>query len=165
MTPDSHAQEFISTVKLEDTERVFLKQIFYGYERYKGFLKTSNNVIFNMYSGTTNRKNDSTLFAIFTYIICFRLDELPFAEFKKMVLSQDLVKMNVLLNFIFDFELLKEKVFEGWSEYLEVSYIEEKIIPALINRKEKCMDLILKVAEGATGKRQEVMTDTMQSID
>ena len=99
MTPDSHAQEYISHLKLEDTERVFLKQIFYGYERYKGFVKTSNNVIFSLYSSSTNRKNDSTLFGIFTYIICFRLDELPFAEFKKMVLSQDLVKMNVLLTY------------------------------------------------------------------
>lgn len=74
MTPDSHAQTFLSSLKLEDTERVFLKEIFYGYERYKGFLKTSNNVIFALYSTSTNRKNDATLFAIFTYIICFRLD-------------------------------------------------------------------------------------------
>ena len=79
MTPDCHAQEFLATLKLEDTERVFLKQVFYGYERYKAFLTASNNVIFNLYSTTTNRKNDAILFAIFTYLICFRLDELPFA--------------------------------------------------------------------------------------
>ena len=51
------------------------------------------------------------------------MNELPFSEFKKMVLSQDLVKMNVLLSFIFDIELLKEKVFEKWAEYLEMPYI------------------------------------------
>lgn len=79
MTPDSHAQEYLSTLKLEDTERVFLKQVFYGYERYKAFLQSSNAVIFELYSATTNRKNDSALFAIFLYLICFRLDELPFA--------------------------------------------------------------------------------------
>jgi hypothetical protein len=96
---------------MEDTERVFLKQIFYGCDRYKGFIKTSNNVIFTLYSTSTNRKNDATLFSIFTYLICFRMDELPFSEFKKIVLSQDLVKMNVLLTFIFDIDLLREKVF------------------------------------------------------
>ena len=86
-------------------------------------MKASNNTIFSLYSTSTNRKNDSTLFAIFIYIICFRMNELPFSEFKKMVLSQDLVKMNVLLSFIFDIELLKEKVFEEWAEYLEMPYI------------------------------------------
>ena len=115
MTPDSHAQQFLDSLKLEDTERVFLKQVFYGFERYKAFLLGSNSVIFDLYSSSTNRKNDSALFAIFTYLICFRLDELPFAEFKKMVLSQDMVKMNVLLGFIFDIELLQEKVFDIWS--------------------------------------------------
>ena len=115
MTPDSHAQEFMNSIKLEDTERVFLKQVFYGYERYKNFLLGSNAVIFELYATSTNRKNDSALFAIFTYLICFRLEELPFAEFKKMVMSQDMVKMNVLFTFIFNFELLEEKVFPVWS--------------------------------------------------
>lgn len=31
MTPDSHAEEFLAKQeKMEDTERVFLKQVFYG---------------------------------------------------------------------------------------------------------------------------------------
>jgi hypothetical protein len=74
MTPDSHATEFLTALKCEDTERVFLKQVFYGTERYKGFLKASNNVIFDLNSTMTNRKNDATLFSVFTYLICFRLD-------------------------------------------------------------------------------------------
>lgn len=118
MTPDSHAQQFISQLKLEDTEKVFLKQVFYGYERYKNFLQAFNNVLFNIKKQQTNRKNDATIFAIFTYLICFRLDELPFNEFRKMVLSQDFVKMNVLLNFLFDFDMLKNQVFPAWSEHL-----------------------------------------------
>lgn len=73
MTPDSHATEFLANLKCEDTERVFLKQVFYGVERYKGFLKASNNLLFEMNS-TINRKNDTTLFSLFTYLICFRLD-------------------------------------------------------------------------------------------
>ena len=123
MTPDSHATEFLTALKCEDTERVFLKQIFYGTERYKGFLKASNNVIFDLNSTMTNRKNDATLFSLFTYLICFRLDELPFAEFKKIVLSQDMVKMHVLLGFIFNFKILEEKVLDVWSEHLERPYL------------------------------------------
>jgi hypothetical protein len=30
MTPDSHANDYLSALKCEDTERVFLKQVFYG---------------------------------------------------------------------------------------------------------------------------------------
>jgi hypothetical protein len=88
MTPDSHAELFLSKLKCEDTERVFMKQVFYGCERYSNFIKASNQLIFTQFSGSTNRKNDATLFSVFTYLICFRMDELPFAEFKKIVMSQ-----------------------------------------------------------------------------
>lgn len=135
MTPDSHATEFLTALKCEDTERVFLKQVFYGTERYKGFLKASNNVIFDLNSTMTNRKNDTTLFSVFTYLICFRLDELPFTEFKKIVLSQDMVKMHVLFGFIFDFKTLEEKVLDVWSEHLERPYLEEKLLPKLSERR------------------------------
>lgn len=52
-----------------------------------------------------------------------------------MVLSQDYVKMNVLLNFLFDFDTLRDEVFESWSEHLELDYIENKLMPALAERK------------------------------
>jgi hypothetical protein len=145
MTPDSHAEEFLSQTKCEDTERVFMKQIFYGCERYKGFLKVSNNFIFSKFSGSTNRKNDGTFFAIFTYLICFRMDELPFGEFKKIILSQDQVKMNVLFSFLFEFETLRAEVFEQWQQHLELDYLEVKLMPKLEERKEKCDELIGKV--------------------
>lgn len=118
MTPDSHAEQFLTKTKCEDTERVFMKQVFYGCERYEYFLKVSNNLIFTQFSGSTNRKNDSTFFSVFTYLVCFRMDELPFTEFKKIAMSQDMVKMNVLLTFIFDFDNLKKNVFPAWQDHL-----------------------------------------------
>jgi hypothetical protein len=138
MTPDSHAEGYLSALKCEDTERVFLKQIFYGCERYRQFIKASNASIFTHFSSSTNRKNDATLFAVFTYLICFRMDELPFNEFKKIVLSQEASKMNVLFTFLFSLEELRERVFEQWSESLELDYLESKLLPKLAERKEKC---------------------------
>lgn len=123
MTPDSHAEQFLGQLKCEDTERVFLKQVFYGCERYRGFLKVANNAIFTRFSASTNRKNDATFFAVFLYLVCFRLDELPFNEFKKIVLCQDQVKMNVLFSFLFDFEALRNTVFPAWQEHLELDYL------------------------------------------
>ena len=153
MTPDSHAEQFLSQLKCEDTERVFMKQVFYGCERYRGFLKVSNNAIFTRFSGSTNRKNDGTFFALFTYLICFRMDELPFNEFKKIVVCQDQVKMNVLFSFIFDLEQLSASVFPLWQEHLELDYLENKLFPKLNERKQKCDELIGKVSESATGKK------------
>lgn len=48
-----------------------------------------------------------------------------------MVLSQDFVKMNVLLSFIFDFDTLEKEVFPSWSEHLEMDYIQNKLMPGL----------------------------------
>lgn len=74
MTPDSHAEEFLGKQdKMEDTERVFIKQVFYGLDRYKDFLKAFNKILFSLYPAQANRV-DSTLYSIFVYIICFRLD-------------------------------------------------------------------------------------------
>jgi len=88
MTVDSHSEEFVTKYrrKLEDTEAVFVKQVFYGTFRYEEFLKVLTDSLFANFSSSTNR-NDVTLYAVFGYLICFRLDELPFPEFRKMVLS------------------------------------------------------------------------------
>ena len=67
------------------------------------------------------------------------MDELPFQEFKKMVLSQDMVKMHVVLSFIFDVETLREKIIDKWRDFLEESYLEEKVFAALEDRKARCL--------------------------
>lgn len=57
-------------------------------------------------------------------------------------------------------------MFPAWSESLELSYIEEKIMPGLVARKEKCLDLIARVTEAATGKKTDMgMTGTMHNLD
>jgi hypothetical protein len=65
------------------------------------------------------------------------MDELPFNEFKKIILSQDQVKMNVLFSFIFDFPLLETKLFPQWQEHLELEYLESKLLPKLAERKDR----------------------------
>ena len=40
-----------------------------------------------------------------------------------MVLSQDASKMNVMFTFLFSLEELRERVFEQWSESLELDYL------------------------------------------
>ncbi len=46
--------------------------------------------------------------------------------------------MNVVFSFIFNLEQLQQKVFEQWQEALELDYLENKLLPKLMERKEKC---------------------------
>jgi hypothetical protein len=107
--------------------------VFYGVDRYSEFLKAFNRVLFSLYPAQANRA-DSTLYSIFTYIICFKLDELPMQEFKKIVLSQNPVKMNVLFDLLFDIKKLREYVRPEWSKCLDEQYVDENIIVKMENK-------------------------------
>jgi len=58
----------------------------------------------------------------------FRLEELAVEDYKRIILSQDSVKMNVLLQFMFDSDQLTKHVREEWMEHYDYLYIDEKII-------------------------------------
>jgi len=64
-------------------------------------------------------------------LIVFRFDELPFNEFKKIVESQDAVKMTVLLEFLFDIEKLTKYVKAEWELIYDIFYIDTTIIEGL----------------------------------
>lgn len=135
LTVDSHSEQFTNTHrrKLEDTEAIFIKQVFYGTFRYAEFLKVLSDSIFKNWSSRSNR-NDWPLYHVFGYLICFRLDELPFHEFKKMVYACDAVKMNVFFSFLFDIDLLIELVKPGWIEIYDQEYIDNDVIGKLEER-------------------------------
>lgn len=47
-----------------------------------------------------------------------------------------------------------------------MDFIENKLMPALAERKQKCFELINKVSEAATGKKTELgMTVSMSNIE
>jgi hypothetical protein len=55
-----------------------------------------------MRAGKTSR-NDGTLYSVFIYLAIIRLaQDLPFARFRQLVVSQDQTKLMVLLQFLFD---------------------------------------------------------------
>jgi len=72
-----------------------------------------NNVLFKKFSSSTNR-SDSTLYSLFGYLAFFRLEELAIEDFRKLVLSQDAVKMNVFFQFLFNSDNLRQYVREEW---------------------------------------------------
>ncbi|CAD8115410.1 unnamed protein product [Paramecium sonneborni] len=160
LTPDSHCEQYIqeNCKKLFDTEIMFLKQVFSGVQRYEEFLKILTKTMFTLLSSTTNR-NDATLYHIFSYLILFRLDELPYNEFKKMVNEQDPVKMNVLLQFLFDIDKIITHIKPLWNEIYDPQYIQETVIGGLEQHFPMMKDLLSSLSSRATGKQSELVQE------
>jgi len=141
----------------DDNEKVFIKQVFFGLYRYAEFINAFNTAIFKANPSSTNR-NDSTLYGVFLYLLVFRFDELPFDELKKMIMSQDAVKMNVMLQFLYDANLLKAYVREEWCKIYDATYIDDFVIGGLQSNLLKMGDLLATISKKATGKISELVS-------
>jgi len=110
-----------------------------------------NSVLFQRYPAETNR-NDAPINGVFIYLICFRLSELPFEEFRKFVYSQNPVKMNVMFQLLFNVELLNEHVRDEWCKIYDATYIDETIIGGIQKNLPLVADLLVNISLKATGK-------------
>ena len=99
---------------------------------------------------------------IFGYLTFFRLEELAMEDYRKLVLSQDAVKMNVFLQFAFNCDSLREHVREEWMTLYDYSYIDEKIIGGIEKNLPNVAEILRKVEKRATGKTTSTlsMSDT-----
>ena len=150
VTLDSHADDFLKNFK-DPYEKVFIKQVFYGCTRYADFLKTFNTVLFKRFSSSTNR-NDATLYSIIGYLVFFRLDELAVEDFRKLILSQDAVKMHVYLQFAFNVDELRQHVREEWMKLYDYVYIDDKIFGGIEKHLPQVSDTLAAIEKRATGK-------------
>lgn len=75
---------------------MFIKQIFYGCIRYQDFLAVFTKMFYKMNTVGVNR-NDVTMYQVFAYLSFFRLEELAIEDYRKLILSQDAVKMHSFL--------------------------------------------------------------------
>ncbi len=114
-----------------------------------------------MHSATTNR-NDSALYCIFAYISFFRLDELAIEDYRKLVLSQDAVKMNIFLQFLFNADNLRNNVRTAWMELYDFTYIDEKVIGGVEKNLPNVADILATVEKRATGKATSTLSMTSQ---
>ena len=120
-------------------------------------MQVFTTAIFKLFSSSTNR-NDLTLYQIFAYLSLFRLDELAIEDYKRLVLSQDAVKMNVLLQFLFDTESLKKYVREDWMQLYDYTYIDEKIIAGVERNLPNVAEILVTIEKRATGKAVSTLT-------
>jgi hypothetical protein len=110
-----------------------------------------NTILFKRFSSSTNR-NDNVLYQIFGYLTFFRLEELALEDYRRLVLSQDPVKMNTFLQFLFNAEALREHVREEWMNIYDYTYIDEKIIGMVEKNLPNVADTLRTVEKRATGK-------------
>lgn len=157
-TIDSHADNFLDGIK-DPYEKVFIKQIFYGCTRYQDFLKVFTKVFYEKNPIGTNR-NDQVLYMIFGYLSFFRLEELSIEDYKKLVLSQDSLKMHSFLQFCFNADTLRENVRDQWMGLYDYSYIDDKIIGGIEKNFPNVSDILRIVERKATGK---ITTNLSQS--
>ena len=116
-------------------------------------------VFFKLHSGQTNRQ-DATRYTIFAYLTLFRLDELQVEDFKRIVMSQDPVKLHVFLQFIFDADKLRAHVREEWIQLYDYSYIDDKIIAAVERNLPNVAEILGTVEKKATGHIVSTLTQS-----
>lgn len=140
-------------------EKVFLKQVFYGCIRYDEFFKAFTKTFFAENAAQTNRK-DTTLYSIFAYLTLFRLEELQIEDFKRIVMSQDPVKMHVFLQFIFNLDKLRAHVRADWIKLYDASYIDDKILASVERNLPNVAEILGMVEKKATGHIVSTLTQS-----
>lgn len=155
-SPDTHFQKMYG--KHEDkNEAVFLQQVFYGVNRYREFLRRLNRAIFQVHATSTN-SNDTFPYMIVSYLALFRLDEIGVKNFKRLVDTQEQLKMHVLLSFIFDEDNLKDHVRDSWCEIFDYKFIDVEIIAKVASRKIEVRNLLDSLSVRATGQKSQQNT-------
>lgn len=138
--------------RLQEVEKKFLHQVFYGCMRYQKFLKLF--VTSFLYKcPTAALRTEQTLYTILGYLMFFRLEELGVAEFREMLLCGcgTMPSLLALLQYAFSAEELEKWVKVEWCKIYDVKYIEEEVIGKLQGFLEEMRPVVEEVEFKATG--------------
>jgi hypothetical protein len=102
VTPSTHVDNFLKENKIRDENTgVFLREIMYGTQRFSKLLKIIVDGLYQRHPSKVNRL-DRTMYIIMAYLTMYRIPELTFPEYRRLVKSQEPHKMHVFLHFLFD---------------------------------------------------------------
>lgn len=82
------------------------RQVLYGCVRCKDALRVFLKHFYNDMAGSVLR-SDFTLYMVLAYLLLFRLDEMGFNAFRRLMSSEDPTKMARLLQYVTDWQRLE----------------------------------------------------------
>mmetsp|Transcript_11164 Transcript_11164/g.21956 ORF Transcript_11164/g.21956 Transcript_11164/m.21956 type:complete len:281 (-) Transcript_11164:54-896(-) len=141
-SPDSHISRLLGgltstelrpsalSVKLqkaEPNELSFIQQVFYGCYRHRNFLKALVKTLMTVNARSTNSA-DTYPFTVISYLALFRLDELGVKNFRKLVDTQQPLKMHTLLSFLFNLVSIQEHVRPLWVKIYDFHFVDTEVI-------------------------------------
>ena len=123
---DNHSEEFVAEKRLQEEDALFVKQVLYGYERYKKMLKVTVSALYAKHAGETNI-GDKMMYTVFAYLILIRLDELGWPALERLMLSHDQRTMVVFSKFLFSRENLENWMAPEWRKIYDEAYVAELV--------------------------------------
>ena len=152
-TVDSHCENLLGSDcegPGADPSKVFCKQVFYGCVRYKQPLKLFLSSFYYNNAGKTSR-NDYTRYMVLGYLALFRLDELGWDRFRAFIMSDDPLKMMVLLEYLFDESTLNDFLKPELCKIFDAEFVDNDIISRLLGQMEGASELMESLRVKAYG--------------
>jgi len=130
VTPSTQCDLFFKKKKIKDPDvQSFVKEIFFGAERYQKMLKIVVDGLFAKHSSEVNRL-DYNLYVVMSLIICKKQFEMGFDNFKKFILCQPPHKMHTLLHFLYLDAHMAEGGWleEQWALVYDIHFVQNNLI-------------------------------------